>query len=152
MNTEDKKTVHRCDCGHFHETSEMETVTLKIRKGKDCSLETALANLFPQVARIEAVSVAPTSMAPLTPAISTTAIAQPVTPVVPNRYAIPGYEPSDPKVVKLLNAEEKAKFLKESAIPPEFARRMNPLIKTGIGIPSGDPNFESHGAKEIRRI
>jgi hypothetical protein len=160
MNSEDKKTIHRCDCGHFHETNEIETITLKIRKGKHCSLESALVNLFPHFdddtanrtsnSTVPVVQPTPATMQVeqhSTVAQLTTPVAQPV-----SRYAVPGYDPADLKVVKLLNPEEKAKFLKESAIPPEFARQANPLIKPGIGIPSGDPNFELYGAKEIRRI
>ena len=154
----EKKTLHKCDCGHFHETMEMETITLKIRKGKDCSMEQTIAALFPNTNAVkENASVAATPEANkvatvVTPTGTITVQTAPRLGEAP--VTRPKNDLDDPAAttIKTLTPEEKAKFLKESAIPAEFLRRVNPLIRPGIGIPNYDPQSESKGAKEIRVV
>jgi hypothetical protein len=149
----DKKTLHRCDCNHFHETEEMETITLKIRKGKNCSLESVIATLFPQQVGTTKENVPVITGNEFT--VNTTDGPIVVKTEAPAKPVIdPDYDLNNPnaKYIKTLTPEEKAAFLKESAIPMEFLARVNPMLKPGIGIPSGDPAFESRGAKEIRRV
>ena len=43
------KTLRRCDCNHFHELGETRTFTIKVTVGKECSMEDAIANLFPNM-------------------------------------------------------------------------------------------------------
>jgi len=148
----DKKTLHRCDCGHFHETDDMETITLKIRKGKDCSMESVIENLFPSesgATKENAPAQRESGITVQTEEGAITVNAAPAKPVID-----PDYDLNNPhaKYIKTVTPAEKEAYLKENAIPAEFLHRINPLIKPGIGIPSGDPNFESHGAKELRRV
>lgn len=147
----DKKTLHRCDCGHFHETNDMETITLKIRKGKNCSLESVIENLFPNEAHTNKENIRAHEDDELTIETEDNPIAVNRVPAKP--IVDPDYDIGNPnaKYIKTLTKEEKDAYLKENAIPAEFLHRINPLIRPGMGIPSGDPNFESHGAKEIRR-
>lgn len=153
-----KQIVYKCDCNHYHSEEESEIITIKIRKGIDCDIASALASQVGSTTNIESKPVINNEEKKIgeitvrhsTPTTTTTVAA----PAVKLKPGDPGYvyDPADPTVVKLVRGADKEAFLKESAVPMEFLRRLNPLVRDGVGIPSGDPLFESRGAKEIRRV
>ena len=124
-------TYFKCDiCQGYHPESEKEVVVIKLIKSKSCLiLNNTIFNNEPKLIENE-----------LKTEKSGDLFAHKESKIEEQKNV---YDPADPHFVKLLNADELAAERKKKVIPPQFAAMM---------IPSTDPQFETKGAKIIRRI